>query len=101
MGIYIGTPTYLLSPVEFAQNPLSLFLILSRYKIKDTYATPQMLDHAIGRNGWQGLHAARAQEYDDFGRQPATRRRVPEGAAALCRHGPRTAPPSTRCTRTC
>ncbi|CAN8097609.1 unnamed protein product [Discula destructiva] len=47
MGIYIGTPTYLLSPVEFAQNPLSLFMILSRYKIKDTYATPQMLDHAM------------------------------------------------------
>ncbi len=47
MGIYIGTPTYLLSPVEFAQNPLSLFLTLSRYKIKDTYATPQMLDHAM------------------------------------------------------
>ncbi|KAK4638966.1 hypothetical protein QC761_702880 [Podospora bellae-mahoneyi] len=47
MGIYIGTPTYLLSPVEFAQNPASLFLILSRYKIKDTYATPQMLDYAM------------------------------------------------------
>ncbi|AEO58159.1 hypothetical protein MYCTH_2305331 [Thermothelomyces thermophilus ATCC 42464] len=47
MGIYIGTPTYLLSPVDFAQNPASLFLILSRYKIKDTYATPQMLDHAM------------------------------------------------------
>lgn len=47
MGIYIGTPTYLLSPVEFAQSPASLFLILSRYKIKDTYATPQMLDHAM------------------------------------------------------
>ncbi|KAK8088613.1 acyl-CoA ligase-like protein [Apiospora hydei] len=47
MGIYIGTPTYLISPVEFAQNPISLFLTLSRYKIKDTYATPQMLDHAM------------------------------------------------------
>lgn len=47
MGIYIGTPTYLVSPVEFAQNPISLFLTLSRYKIKDTYATPQMLDHAM------------------------------------------------------
>ncbi|KKF93025.1 putative protein C56F8.02 [Ceratocystis platani] len=47
MGIYIGTPTYLLSPVEFAQQPLSLFVSLSRYKIKDTYATPQMLDHAM------------------------------------------------------
>lgn len=47
MGIYIGTPTYLLSPVEFAQNPMSLFVTLSRYKIKDTYATSQMLDHAM------------------------------------------------------
>lgn len=44
---YVGAPTYLVSPVDFAQNPLSLFLTLSRYKIKDTYATPQMLDHAI------------------------------------------------------
>lgn len=47
MGIYTGCPTYLLSPVEFAQNPMSLFVALSRYKIKDTYATPQMLDHAM------------------------------------------------------
>ncbi|KAM5365343.1 hypothetical protein ACJZ2D_011059 [Fusarium nematophilum] len=47
MGIYIGTPTYLLSPVEFAANPMSLFVTLSRYKIKDTYATSQMLDHAM------------------------------------------------------
>ncbi|KAL7935009.1 acetyl-CoA synthetase-like protein [Trichoderma chlorosporum] len=47
MGIYVGTPTYLLSPVEFAQSPISLFVTLSRYKIKDTYATPQMLDHAM------------------------------------------------------
>ncbi|KAB5522996.1 hypothetical protein GE09DRAFT_487094 [Coniochaeta sp. 2T2.1] len=55
MGIYIGTPTYLLSPVEFAQNPLSLFLILSRYKIKDTYATPQMLDHAMAVMAGKGF----------------------------------------------
>lgn len=47
MGIYIGTPTYLLSPVDFAQNPSSLFVTLARYKIKDSYATPQMLDHAM------------------------------------------------------
>ncbi|CUS08943.1 unnamed protein product [Tuber aestivum] len=47
MGVFVGAPTYLVSPVDFAQNPLSLFLTLSRYKIKDTYATPQMLDHAI------------------------------------------------------
>ncbi|QSZ30505.1 hypothetical protein DSL72_000059 [Monilinia vaccinii-corymbosi] len=47
MGIFVGAPTYLVSPVEFAQNPVSLFLTLSRYKVKDTYATPQMLDHAM------------------------------------------------------
>ncbi|OTB07970.1 hypothetical protein M426DRAFT_71418 [Hypoxylon sp. CI-4A] len=55
MGIYIGTPTYLLSPVEFAQNPMSLFLTLSRYKIKDTYATPQMLDHAMNTMPGKGF----------------------------------------------
>ncbi|KAI1325175.1 acyl-CoA ligase [Xylariaceae sp. FL0255] len=55
MGIYIGTPTYLLSPVEYAQNPISLFLTLSRYKIKDTYATPQMLDHAMNTMPGKGF----------------------------------------------
>ncbi|KAF5500545.1 Uncharacterized protein CGCS363_v006521 [Colletotrichum siamense] len=55
MGIYIGTPTYLLSPVEFAQNPMSLFVTLSRYKIKDTYATPQMLDHAMAMMQGKGF----------------------------------------------
>ncbi|KAI0527988.1 acyl-CoA ligase [Xylaria bambusicola] len=55
MGIYIGTPTYLMSPVEFAQNPISLFLTLSRYKIKDTYATPQMLDHAMNTMPGKGF----------------------------------------------
>jgi acyl-CoA synthetase (AMP-forming)/AMP-acid ligase II len=47
MGIYVGTPTYLLSPLEFAASPAALFVTLSRYKIKDTYATGQMLDHAM------------------------------------------------------
>lgn len=55
MGIYVGTPTYLLSPVEFAQNPISLFVTLSRYKIKDTYATPQMLDHAMSMMAGKGF----------------------------------------------
>ncbi|KAI0007787.1 acetyl-CoA synthetase-like protein [Xylariaceae sp. FL0662B] len=55
MGIYLGTPTYMLSPVEFAQNPISLFLTLSRYKIKDTYATPQMLDHAMNTMPGKGF----------------------------------------------
>ena len=48
MGIFLACPTYLVSPVDFAGNPNILFQTLSRYKIKDTYATAQMLDHAIG-----------------------------------------------------
>ncbi|TPX13825.1 uncharacterized protein E0L32_005769 [Thyridium curvatum] len=55
MGIYIGTPTYLLSPVDYAQNPVSLFHILSRYKIKDTYATSQMLDFAMASMQGKGF----------------------------------------------
>lgn len=48
MGIFLAAPTYLVSPVDFAQNPNILFQTLSRYKIKDTYATSQMLDFAMG-----------------------------------------------------
>ena len=47
MGIFVGAPTYLISPLEFAANPSTLFITLSRYKIKDTYATTQMLSHAM------------------------------------------------------
>ncbi|KAH0087189.1 AMP-binding protein, partial [Aureobasidium melanogenum] len=50
MGIFLAAPTYLVSPVDFAANPNILFQILSRYKIKDTYATSQMLDHAMAHN---------------------------------------------------
>ena len=52
MGVFVGAPTYIVSPVDFAQNPSSLFTTLSRYKVKDTYATGQMLDHAM--NTMQG-----------------------------------------------
>ncbi|CCU80433.1 AMP binding domain-containing protein [Blumeria hordei DH14] len=55
MGIFVGASTYLLSPVEFAQNPISLFMTLSRYKVKDTYATPQMLDHAMASTHGKGF----------------------------------------------
>ncbi|KAM5447890.1 putative NRPS-like protein biosynthetic cluster [Microsporum audouinii] len=47
MGTYVGAATYLVSPVDFAANPLSLFHTLARYNIKDTYATGQMLDYAM------------------------------------------------------
>ena len=55
MGIFVGAPTYLVSPVDFASNPSSLFLTLSRYKIKDTYATGQMLDHAMNSMPGKGF----------------------------------------------
>lgn len=55
MGVYLAAPTYLVSPVDFAQNPMSLFLTLSRYKIKDTYATSQMLDHAMNNMPGKGF----------------------------------------------
>lgn len=55
MGCFVGAPTYLVSPVDFAGNPQSLFLTLSRYKIKDTYATGQMLDHAMNSMAGKGF----------------------------------------------
>ncbi|KAJ5167432.1 uncharacterized protein N7482_006213 [Penicillium canariense] len=55
MGIYVGAPTYLVSPVDFAQNPMTLFVTLARYKIKDTYATSQMLDYAISAMAGKGF----------------------------------------------
>ncbi|KAL2356894.1 AMP-binding protein [Cryomyces antarcticus] len=54
MGIFLATPTYLISPVEFASNPNILFQLLSRYKVKDTYATSQMLDHAMAHAAGKG-----------------------------------------------
>ena len=54
-NLTLGAPTYLVSPVDFAQNPMTLFLALSRYKIKDTYATSQMLDYAISAMPGKGF----------------------------------------------
>lgn len=56
MGTFLATPTYLVSPVDFAGNPNILFQTLARYKIKDTYATSQMLDHAMAHSAGKGLH---------------------------------------------
>ena len=55
LTFYIGAPTYLVSPVDFAQNPMSLFVTLARYKIKDTYATSQMLDYAMSAMAGKGF----------------------------------------------
>lgn len=50
MGTFLAAATYLVSPVDFAMNPNILFQTIARYKIKDTYATAQMLDHAIAHS---------------------------------------------------
>ncbi|KAF2729456.1 acetyl-CoA synthetase-like protein [Polyplosphaeria fusca] len=55
MGIFLAAPTYLVSPVDFAQNPNILFQTLSRYKIKDAYATSQMLDHAMAHGAGKNM----------------------------------------------
>ncbi|KAJ4288517.1 hypothetical protein N0V90_011754 [Kalmusia sp. IMI 367209] len=55
MGIFLAAPTYLVSPVDFAQNPNILFQTLSRYKIKDAYATSQMLDHAMAHGAGKAM----------------------------------------------
>jgi len=43
----IGSPTYILSPVDFAANPSLLLQVIQKYKIKDTYTTSQMISHAM------------------------------------------------------
>lgn len=49
LGLFLGTTTYLSSPVNFAENPLAFFLALSRYKVKDVFVTEQMLKYAVSR----------------------------------------------------
>lgn len=47
LGVFLGTTTYLSSPVNFAENPLAFFLSLSKYKVKDVFVTEQMLKYAV------------------------------------------------------
>ncbi|GBC03878.1 hypothetical protein RclHR1_05380015 [Rhizophagus clarus] len=47
IGIYLGSPTILISPLDYHANPLMWFETLSKFKIKDTYATFPMLQHAM------------------------------------------------------
>lgn len=47
IGIYVGCPTYLFPPLEFATNPGSFFVSLSKYKVKDLYVTEQMLAYGM------------------------------------------------------
>ncbi|CUM65737.1 uncharacterized protein PRCAT00003385001 [Priceomyces carsonii] len=56
LGVYLGTTTYLSSPVSFAENPLALFLSLARYKVKDVFVTEQMLKYAAVKFNPKGFN---------------------------------------------
>lgn len=49
LGVYLGTTTYLSSPVHYAENPLAFFLSLARHKVKDVFVTEQMLKYAAAK----------------------------------------------------
>lgn len=49
LGVFLGTTTYLSSPVNFAASPLAFFLALARYKVKDVFVTEQMLKYAVSK----------------------------------------------------
>lgn len=54
IGIYVGCAMYYLSPVDFATNPMLFNQVLSRYKMKDCYATPQTIDHLMASTQAKG-----------------------------------------------
>lgn len=56
LGVYLGATTYLSSPVSFAENPLSFFLSLARYKVKDVFVTEQMLKYAAVKFNPKGFN---------------------------------------------
>jgi acyl-CoA synthetase (AMP-forming)/AMP-acid ligase II len=47
IGVYLGSPTHIIPPLDFATHPSSFFMTLARYKVKDIYVTPQMLEYAM------------------------------------------------------
>lgn len=47
IGVYLGSATYIIPPMDFATNPSLFFSALARYKVKDIYVTPQMLEYAM------------------------------------------------------
>ncbi|CAH1761525.1 6022_t:CDS:10 [Entrophospora sp. SA101] len=47
IGVYLGSPTIIITPNDYSENPLIWFETLSKFKIKDTYATFPMLQHAM------------------------------------------------------
>lgn len=59
LGVYLGTTTYLSSPVNFAGNPLSFFLSLAKYRVKDVFVTEQMLKYAVAKFTPKGFDLSR------------------------------------------
>lgn len=58
LGVFLGTTTYLSSPVTFAENPLAFFLSLARHKVKDVFVTEQMLKYAAIKFTPKGFNLA-------------------------------------------
>lgn len=55
LGVYLGTSTILCSPVSFAENPLSFFQILQKFKVKDVFVTEQVLKYAVAKFTPKGM----------------------------------------------
>lgn len=55
LGLYLGTTTFLCSPVGFAESPLSFFQSLQKYHVKDVFVTEQMLKYAVAKFNLKGL----------------------------------------------
>lgn len=55
LGVYLDTTTLLCSPVSFAENPLSFFQALQKYRVKDAFATEQVLKYAVAKVTPKGL----------------------------------------------
>lgn len=55
LGVFLGTTTYLSSPVSYAENPLAFFLSLSKYKVKDVFVTEQMMKYAAAKFSPKGF----------------------------------------------
>ncbi|ODV96038.1 hypothetical protein PACTADRAFT_49455 [Pachysolen tannophilus NRRL Y-2460] len=55
LGVFLGSSTYLISPVDYSYNPMTFYLTLSKYKVKDAYITPQMIKHAFKKSKPKGF----------------------------------------------
>lgn len=59
LGVYLGTTTYLSSPVYFAENPLAFFMSLVKHKVKDVFVTEQMLKYSVTKFTPKGFDLSR------------------------------------------